>query len=365
MFADVFVLLILLSVWLGFYLILKQQGRMILRLDALEQRTSIPDSSQPRGLEVGAAFPSFTLPDLHGNSVSLEHVRGKRVLLVHWNPECGFCDLIAPDIARIEAELDQHRVQLLLLAYGNAEANRKLAQEHSLRCPILLYGDAKIPEPFANLGTPSAYLLDSEARVARSVAIGSEEVPALAQEAVKVSGTAEQQIVAENESKRLPGQKPLSASQIIRHGLKAGTRAPAFTLPDIYGKTVSLDNYRGRRVLLVFSDPHCGPCDDLAPQLARLHRQHRDNLALILIGRGEPDENRKKAEGHAIEFPVLIQEKWRLSREYGIFSTPVAFLVNEDGVIAKDVAIGPEAILILARQGLENQKESEYELSYR
>ncbi len=61
----------------------------------------------------------------------------------------------------------------------------------------------------------------------------------------------------------------------------------------------------------------------------------------------------------------MIQDKWRLSKEYGIFSTPVAFLIDEDGVIAKDVAIGPDAIMALAQEGLKTQKESKYELSSR
>src|SRR5437016_12121734 len=115
---------------------------------------------------------------------------------------------------------------------------------------------------------------------------------------------------------------------------------------------VSLEEYRGRQVLLVFSDPHCRPCDELAPHLVRLHRNHSNNgLALILVGRGDPGENRRKAEQHGFQFPIVLQEKWKLSKEYGIFATPVAFLIREDGVIAKDVAVGTDAILTLARNG--------------
>ena len=63
--------------------------------------------------------------------------------------------------------------------------------------------------------------------------------------------------------------RPLSESRIVRDGLKAGTPAPGFSLPDIHGGTVSLNQFRGRKVLLVFSDPQCGPCDVLATKLAR------------------------------------------------------------------------------------------------
>jgi hypothetical protein len=49
----------------------------------------------------------------------------------------------------------------------------------------------------------------------------------------------------------------------------------------------------------------------------------------------------------------VLQEKWKLSKEYGIFATPAAILIGRDGVIAKDVAVGPDAILALARDGAE------------
>ncbi len=359
MMIEALLLLILISLWVGLYQVVKQQGRIILRLDALEQRANAAPPAEPAGLPVGAEFPVFSLPDLDGNTIRLEDYRGKRALLVYWSPQCGFCDLIAPDLARLQPDFEKQKVQLLLLARGDAESNRKLAGEHGLRCRILLVSDEnaeRVPEPLKNLGTPSAYLLDAEGRVAKPLAVGSEKVPALAEEAA-ASGPGPQ---------RLPGEKPLSESRIVRDGLKAGTPAPAFRLPDIDGRTVALEEYRGRRLLLVFSDPHCGPCDQLAPQLARFHREHGDNgLALVMVGRGDTEENRQKAQQHKIRFPVVLQEKWKLSKQYGIFSTPVAFLVGEDGVIKKDVAIGPDPILALAREGLKKAKENEYELSLR
>jgi peroxiredoxin len=104
---------------------------------------------------------------------------------------------------------------------------------------------------------------------------------------------------------------------------------------------------------LVFTDPHCQPCDEIAPELARLHRQHQANgVALVMVGRGDAEENRKKAQQNGFDFPVVLQKKWELSRQYGIFATPVAFLINEAGIIARDVAIGADAILELAQHDL-------------
>ena len=147
------------------------------------------------------------------------------------------------------------------------------------------------------------------------------------------------------------GMKPLSQSRIERNGLKPGSIAPDFTLADIYGHSIALEQYRGQRILVVFSDPRCGPCNDLAPQLVRSYRRRRPDAAnIIVVSRGERDENLRKAEEHGFEFPVVIQDRWKLSRKYGIFATPVAFLIGVDGRTIGEVAVGFDQILVLLRK---------------
>jgi peroxiredoxin len=142
----------------------------------------------------------------------------------------------------------------------------------------------------------------------------------------------------------------LSQSRVERAGLKAGTRAPLFTLPDLEGSTVSLDDYQGTDVLLLFSDPKCGPCQALAPNLVQLSAKN-PQLQVLMVSRGDLQENRAKAHAGAFPFPVVLQDGWKLSKEYGMFATPIAFLIDKRGVIAKPVAVGPEQILGLIPEG--------------
>jgi peroxiredoxin len=138
----------------------------------------------------------------------------------------------------------------------------------------------------------------------------------------------------------------LAKSRINRNGLPPGTPAPAFTLPRLDGGELSLSEYAGRPVLLVFSDPDCGPCDVLAPKLERLSRE-TPGLNVVMVSRGDPDRNRSKAAAHGLTFPVVLQEQWKLSREYAKFATPVAYLIDSEGRIAANVALGTDAILAL------------------
>jgi len=71
-----------------------------------------------------------------------------------------------------------------------------------------------------------------------------------------------------------------------------------------------------------------------------------------MISKGEPKENRAKVKEHGLTFPVVLQQQWEISRRYAMFATPVAYLINEQGIIAHDVAAGSDAILdFLARAG--------------
>src|SRR5207245_9952254 len=129
-------------------------------------------------------------------------------------------------------------------------------------------------------GTPMGYLIDEQGRIASDQAVGSQALLAL-RDALPAPGAA-------NPTQALGGKRTLAESKLQRNGLAAGTPAPNFTLPRLDGGELSLEEYRGRRALLVFSDPKCGPCDTLAPQLEQAQRRSGD-VQVGMIRGGEPD----------------------------------------------------------------------------
>jgi peroxiredoxin len=66
-----------------------------------------------------------------------------------------------------------------------------------------------------------------------------------------------------------------------------------------------------------------------------------------MVSRGEPKENRAKVKEHGLTFPVVLQQQWEISRLYAMFATPMAYLIEEAGVIVYDVAAGVEPIVKL------------------
>jgi peroxiredoxin len=143
----------------------------------------------------------------------------------------------------------------------------------------------------------------------------------------------------------------LARSRLNRSGLKGGTPAPDFRLPHIDEGDLSLSDFRGERVLLVFSDPDCGPCDDLAPQLQEIHLR-RPELRVLVVSRRDIEANRAKARVLGLTFPIVLQKQWEVSLKYAMFATPIGYLIDEQGIIASDVAVGVAPILALADEGV-------------
>ena len=101
--------LILISLGAALYHVFKQQGRLLLRLDTIEERMGLlrgqNEQAESAGLVPGTPFSSFQLPNLEGQMVGLEAFQGKRTLLIHWSPNCGFCVSIAAELAGLQAAL--------------------------------------------------------------------------------------------------------------------------------------------------------------------------------------------------------------------------------------------------------------------
>jgi peroxiredoxin len=142
------------------------------------------------------------------------------------------------------------------------------------------------------------------------------------------------------------GDRSLARSRLNRNGLKAGVTAPDFRLPRVDGGELSLADLRGGRVLLVFSDPDCGPCDELAPRLQEIHLQ-RPDFQVLVVSRRDVEANRAKVTALGLTFAIVLQKSWEISMKYAKFATPIGYLIDEQGILASDLAVGVGPILAL------------------
>ena len=305
--------------------VLRNYGRVLVRLDAVEERLSSagldledPDDMPALGLEPGTPAPVFELDSIDGVRVSLDDLRepGNPVLLLFTSPTCGPCSVLMATIAEWQREHDGE-LTVALLSDGDLDAIRVEAEEHGL-VNVLVDTDLTTYEAYEANGTPSAVLVGDDGTVATWLAAGSEWIEAVMQQALAGAG-------------RTPG-------------LPVGTELPDLRAETLEGEAIGLAEVVERESVLLFWNPGCGFCRSLHEDLLAWEANPPEGApALVVVSSGEPIG--VKAEGFAST--VLLDPEWAVSSELGADGTPMAVLVSGDGRIASPIVSGGPAVLEL------------------
>jgi hypothetical protein len=134
-------------------------------------------------------------------------------------------------------------------------------------------------------------------------------------------------------------------------GPQPGDLAPSFALPALGGGALAIEELlaAGRGLVVVVTDPGCGACDPLLPEIGRLQRDPGTPVPLVMISRGDRDANLAKARQHGLE-PVLIEEEFEVSRALGINGAPGAVRLDAEGRYVARPSMGTERVGILLDQ---------------
>ena len=118
--------------------------------------------------------------------------------------------------------------------------------------------------------------------------------------------------------------------------------APAFTLPDLNGRTVSSKDLAGKVAVLSFGATWCTTCTAELRSLENLQARFPKDLLVYFVaidGRGEKDVKPfMEKNGHSL--PTLIDPRMAVAREHGIRWIPVTLVVDREGMVVGR-AIGP------------------------
>jgi thiol-disulfide isomerase/thioredoxin len=116
--------------------------------------------------------------------------------------------------------------------------------------------------------------------------------------------------------------------------VQVGRAAPNFKLPDLSGREISLDQYKGKIVMLDFWATWCGPCRMTMPLVEKLQSQYSNSLVLLAINLQEPkDIVRDYVREQSIHSQVLLDEQGSVGETYGIESIPMQVLVDKSGIV--------------------------------
>ena len=128
---------------------------------------------------------------------------------------------------------------------------------------------------------------------------------------------------------------PESGAGAAIPGASAGPAAD-FTLPDLDGQPVALNQFLGKKpVLLVFWATWCPECKAAIPEINAMATgplaAKLQVLGLDFRESREKVANAVKARG--IRYPVLLDEKGQVARAYGVVGIPTYVLIGRDGKV--------------------------------
>ncbi len=278
-----------LNLWILIYL-LRQNGRLMLRIEALESRLGIEaPAPPPLGLPQGSPAPDFTHEKMTLKSLLAAK---KPVLLIFVEPDCSPCQALQPEI---ESWLTRHADRLTIQVISETGAKHPVAEAYQ-------YG-----------GTPGAVLIHPDGTIASAVAAGSDRIRELVRQAA------------------------------LPPAAKKGDRAPEVRLPSLDGKTIDLASFRGSPAAILFWNPNCGYCRQVLDRVRAWESENRDAPKLLIVSTGSADENR--AQG--FRAPVVLDSDFAAAASFGVSGTPSAVVVDRDGVIASEVAAGGDNVVHL------------------
>jgi thiol-disulfide isomerase/thioredoxin len=357
--GGVLVLFLLAGQWWFLVHLLRQNGRLLVRLEALEaslatdgsvlgpSQNGTPVHQEAEGLPVGSEAPEFSLSGLYGEAFTLEALRssGKPLMLLFTDPGCGPCNALLPEVGRWQEE-HAHKLTLSLVSRGEVEENKTKAQEHALK-NVVLQKDWEVSESYEVRGTPSAVLISADGKVASPVAGGDGGIRGLLSYAVGERA----QLPMQPHQPQSEGQpcpncgKVHAAAPTVEAAQKVGEDAPSVKLPDLEGHTVQLADFRGEETLVLFWNPGCGFCQQMLPEIKQWEQNRPEGSPkLLFVSAGTEEANRDMK----LSSKVVLDQQFGAGRAFGASGTPSAVLVDAGGKVASEVAVGAPAVMELA-----------------
>lgn len=133
--------------------------------------------------------------------------------------------------------------------------------------------------------------------------------------------------------------------------LEAGQPAPAFTLTDQDGRTVSLSDYAGQRLIIFFYPAAMTPgCTteacDFRDSLAPLQSE---GYAVVGISPDTPDKLKEFEEKESLTYPLLSDTDKAVLDAYGAYGEKTLYGKKSVGVIRSTIVVDTDQTVLLAK----------------
>ena len=127
---------------------------------------------------------------------------------------------------------------------------------------------------------------------------------------------------------------PVEATQTLP-AAHVNFRAPPFSLTALDGSHLTLDDLRGRPVLVTFWATWCLPCREEMPALQAAFEAHRDQgLVVVAINAGEDDPAVTAfIRDFRLTFSILLDRDSQVLGQYQVQALPTSFFLDRAGIV--------------------------------
>ncbi len=333
MLRTIFLLLIFVVAVIVLYFVKKlsdQQNEIIKRLDIMDvisrdgATVEREDAGSPSdSLPIGAPFPDFSIMNGGGKIVTFDNIldRAKPSLFLFVGPNCNPCGALMPEVVEWQKEMSG-RLNFVIVSNGTLDANiAKFGEETA--ASILFESKRELAEKVHAKWTPTAIFVSSDGYIASHPATGDTAIRNLIEKIRNEDLTREFVFFAD---RNITGKAPF-----------IGKTVPEFSLEDLDGRTFTNNDFKGETTLAVLWSTDCPHCVRMMSEIQEWEKSRSaDDPKMVIFSEGDKDFHKELG----LELPVLLEKGNNTAIELGMFGTPSAVLIDEEGRIVTETAIG-------------------------
>ena len=112
--------------------------------------------------------------------------------------------------------------------------------------------------------------------------------------------------------------------------------APDFSFTSSQGEYISLEDLRGKVVVLDFWGTWCPPCVDSVPSLRSMHKKYSKEPSFVLLGISsdrEEDVWKEFTEKNKMVWPQYLDKDRRIHRAFGVRAFPTYIVIDHEGIV--------------------------------
>lgn len=292
---------------------LETGGAVIERDEAGDPTDSLP---------IGAPFPDFRLPDTAGKIVTFDHLIAAPVpkVFLFVGPDCRPCKAMLDEFREWNEEFDG-RIRFVFVSRGTASENVERFGD-VLSDGMLLQEKMEFASKLYIKWTPAAIFVGADGNIASHPAVGDIAI---------------RDLIGKLRSEDFTKAGYYIKNSQKRGRVKIGESIPDFRTRDLQGNEISRDTFLGKHTIAFFLSTTCSFCGEVVDQIRSWETSpDRNGSNAIIFSEGDLETHR----GYGLSTPIVIDEGYKVSGNLGMFGVPSGVMIDENGVIASETAVG-------------------------